>query len=67
MQRWLGHHSPAFTLAVYVHLLPDDVPAPLDLDTPEGGNKVATGGTSNDTSSTTTDPADAPSLLATPA
>jgi len=21
---WLGHHSPAFTLATYVHLLPDD-------------------------------------------
>jgi integrase len=26
-QIWLGHHSPAFTLAVYVHLLPEDVPA----------------------------------------
>jgi hypothetical protein len=23
---WLGHHSPAFTLAVYVHLLSDDLP-----------------------------------------
>jgi hypothetical protein len=31
VQRWLGHHSPAFTLAAYVHLLPDDIPAPLDL------------------------------------
>jgi integrase len=24
VQVWLGHHSPAFTLATYVHLLPDD-------------------------------------------
>ncbi len=29
---WLGHHSPAFTLAVYVHLLPDDLPDPAFLD-----------------------------------
>jgi integrase len=27
VQVWLGHHSPAFTLATYVHLLPDDLPA----------------------------------------
>ena len=26
VQVWLGHHSPAFTLAVYVHLLDDDAP-----------------------------------------
>ena len=34
VQMWLGHHSPAFTLAVYVHLLADDVgeaPAFFDL------------------------------------
>jgi integrase len=30
VQHWLGHHSPAFTLATYVHLLPDDLPAPDD-------------------------------------
>lgn len=29
VQRWLGHHSPAFTLSVYVHLLDGDVGAPL--------------------------------------
>jgi hypothetical protein len=29
---WLGHHSPAFTLATYVHLLPDDLPDPAFLD-----------------------------------
>jgi hypothetical protein len=23
---WLGHHSPAFTLATYVHFLADDLP-----------------------------------------
>ncbi len=26
VQLWLGHHSPAFTLSTYVHLLPDDIP-----------------------------------------
>jgi integrase len=31
VQRWLGHHSPAFTMAVYVHLLDDRLGAPLDL------------------------------------
>jgi hypothetical protein len=29
---WLGHHSPAFTLATYVHLLPDDLPVAGFLD-----------------------------------
>lgn len=28
VQVWLGHHSPAFTLETYVHLLPDDLPDP---------------------------------------
>jgi integrase len=31
VQRWLGHHSPAFTLSTYVHLLTDDLGEPLDL------------------------------------
>jgi integrase len=26
VQVWLGHHSPAFTLGTYVHLLSDDLP-----------------------------------------
>ena len=45
---WLGHHSPAFTLATYVHLLPDDLPEPVFLEAltratgNEGGNDVAT-------------------------
>lgn len=32
VQHWLGHHSPAFTLAVYVHLLPEDAADPTFLD-----------------------------------
>lgn len=40
VQRWLGHSSPAFTLNVYVHLLDEDLGGPLE--TPGGGNKVAT-------------------------
>lgn len=32
VQMWLGHHSPAFTLDAYVHLLPDDLPSPTFLD-----------------------------------
>ncbi len=31
VQRWLGHHSPGFTLATYVHLLDEDLGEPLDL------------------------------------
>ncbi len=30
VQIWLGHHSPAFTLATYIHLTPDDLPT-IDL------------------------------------
>jgi integrase len=43
VQRWLGHHSPAFTLAVYVHLLDDDLGGPLDSapKTVEGVSKVS--------------------------
>ena len=33
VQVWLGHHSPAFTLAVYVHILPEDAPDPQFLET----------------------------------
>ena len=29
VQRWLGHHSAAFTLATYVHLLDGDIGEPL--------------------------------------
>jgi integrase len=32
VQRWLGHHSPAFTLSVYVHLLNDDLGEPLTVE-----------------------------------
>ena len=49
VQAWLGHHSPAFTLATYIHLLPDDLPIPdfLDQITRRCGNKVATRPTEN--------------------
>jgi len=32
VQRMLGHHSPSFTLATYVHLLPEDRFPAMDLD-----------------------------------
>lgn len=32
VQVWLGHHSPAFTLATYVHLLAGDLPDPKFFD-----------------------------------
>lgn len=34
VQRWLGHHSPAFTLATYVHLLEDDLGKPPSVKPP---------------------------------
>jgi integrase len=33
VQAWLGHHSPAFTLATYVHLLEEDLPEPPEFAT----------------------------------
>jgi integrase len=41
VQRWLGHHSPAFTLKVYVHLLDEDIGEALSLPV-RGANKVQT-------------------------
>ena len=43
VQVWLGHHSPGFTLATYVHLLPDDLPGAdfLDALTVPVGNEGA--------------------------
>lgn len=38
VQRWLGHHSPSFTLDAYVHLLDEDVPEPTFFDALEVGN-----------------------------
>jgi len=40
VQRWLGHHSPSFTLDTYVHLLDADLGEPL-LPT-ESANRVQT-------------------------
>jgi integrase len=33
VQRWLGHHSAAFTLATYIHLLDGDLGEPLIVST----------------------------------
>ncbi len=41
VQRWLGHHSPAFTLSTYVHLLDDDLGDPLALPSPAGCQQVS--------------------------
>ncbi len=49
VQRWLGHHSAAFTLARYVHLLDGDLGEPLALPSPEGANKVQTSPTPTST------------------
>lgn len=42
VQRWLGHHSPAFTMSRYVHLLDSGVGEALELDTElaRGANRV---------------------------
>jgi hypothetical protein len=40
VQLWLGHSSPGFTIATYVHLLPDDLPQ-VDVVGPDG-NRVGT-------------------------
>ena len=51
VQAFLGHHSAAFTLATYVHLLPDDLPEPTFFDAitgREGGSTVAARPAEND-------------------
>lgn len=45
VHRSLGHHSPAFTLTTYVHLLPDELGEPLSLSAELVGNTWATEGT----------------------
>jgi integrase len=40
VERWLGHHSASFTLDTYVHVLSDELAAPLEL--PRGSNTGAT-------------------------
>ncbi len=41
VQLVLGHHSPAFTLATYVHLIPDDLPSADFLDGSTGSAGLA--------------------------
>jgi integrase len=42
VQRWLGHHSPSFTLDRYVGLLNEEIPAPTFFDELEVGHTRAT-------------------------
>ena len=44
VQRWLGHHSPAFTLSTYVHLLDSGVgdALALEVELAQGANGVLT-------------------------
>jgi integrase len=53
VQRWLGHHSAAFTLSRYVHLLDGDLGEALTLP-PQGVNKVRTSPTPPHTNQATT-------------
>jgi hypothetical protein len=46
VQRWLGHHSAAFTLSVYVHLLDGDLGGPLPAPA-KVANEVATSPTAS--------------------
>lgn len=41
VSRWLGHHSPSFTLDVYAHLMDDGVGEPLDLEGAGSGSGSA--------------------------
>ena len=46
VSRWLGHHSAAFTISVYVHLLDGDLGEPLSLAS--GASKVSAEATDTD-------------------
>jgi integrase len=54
VQRWLGHHSPAFTLARYVHLLDGDLGEPLAL--PSLAPQVSAAVSAHPTDSTCNEP-----------
>jgi len=43
VQRWLGHHSAAFTLTTYVHLLDGDLGEPLSLSSCNAEQRSAVG------------------------
>lgn len=56
VQRWLGHHSVAFTLATYVHLLPDELGKALSLSDELGPVRVATAVATDGTEPSGTEP-----------
>ena len=39
VSRWLGHHSPSFTLDVYAHLMDDGIGGPVDLGGVTSGSR----------------------------
>jgi integrase/antitoxin (DNA-binding transcriptional repressor) of toxin-antitoxin stability system len=41
VSRWLGHHSPSFTLDVYAHLMDDGVGEPLEVSGVTSGSRSA--------------------------
>jgi integrase len=41
VSRWLGHHSPSFTLDVYAHLMDEGVGGPLALEGDTSGSDSA--------------------------
>lgn len=48
VQKWLGHHSPSFTLERYVHLIPSDLPSADGFDRLLGATRGATRSTEKD-------------------
>jgi integrase len=65
VQKWLGHHSAAFTLDTYIHLMPDDPGDPLDLSAvlrtadraaPRGGGRVTSNNPQEESSRTSLTP-----------
>lgn len=61
VQRWLGHHSPAFTLSIYVHLLDGGVGTGLGLDGELDAGRKATAATNEEEAA---DAAEAAAVLA---
>ena len=48
VQRWLGHHKPSFTIDTYVHLLDEELGAPLDAVRVNAGSTGCPEATEND-------------------
>ncbi len=64
VQHWLGHHSAAFTLATYVHLLDGDVGGPMETAPAQGDNTVTIPAPDGRVSPSQDEVAEAPQTLA---